>query len=244
MLKKYGSEYHASASGFSIFELAIVLAIVSTLLGGLLLSLSEVRESNNRTDAKSTMDEIKQALYGFAQTNGRLPCPATTTSLGAEAPLGGGVCTQRYGFLPWTTLGLSGPTNIDNLLMDSWLSPYRYNVSNVSASAFTTVGQMRTLGIAVLAPNLQICTAAACGAGTVLVNSAPAVVVTLGANFATFTSLDELANSGETTLNGYRHANNNNFVSGVYNEATFDDMITWLSPSILYTKMIAAGQLP
>ncbi|PCI82426.1 MAG: prepilin-type cleavage/methylation domain-containing protein [SAR86 cluster bacterium] len=244
MLKIHRRKFHATASGFSIIELAIVLAIVSTLLGGLLLSLSEVRESNNRTDANSTMDEIKEALYGFAQSNGRLPCPATTTSLGAEAPVGGGVCTQRYGFLPWTTLGLSGPTNVDNLMMDSWLSPYRYNVSNIGASAFTTAGQMRTLGIAALAPNLQICTVAACGVGNVLVNSAPAVVVSLGANFATFTSADERANSGETTRNGYRQANNNNFVFSVYNEATFDDMITWLSPSILYTRMIAAGQLP
>jgi len=243
MLKTYPAKSHRS-SGFSIIEMAIVMVIMGTLLGGMLLSLSQVRESNNRTDAVSTMDEIKEALYGFAQTNGRLPCPATTTSLGAEAPVGGGVCTQRYGFLPWTTLGLSGPTNVDNLLMDSWLSPYRYNVSNISASAFTTAGQMRTLGIAALAPNLQVCTVAACGAGNVLVNSAPAVVVSLGANFATFTSADERANSGETTRNGYRQANNNNFVFGDYNEATFDDVITWLSPSILYTRMIAAGQLP
>lgn len=244
MLKAHRRKFHPRAYGFSIIELAIVLAIVSTLLGGLLLSLSEVRESNNRTDANSTMDEIKAALYGFAQANGRLPCPATTTSVGAEAPVGGGVCTQQYGFLPWTTLGLSGPTNVNNLMMDSWLSPYRYNVSNVSASAFTTAGRMRILGIAALAPNLQICTVAACGAGNVLFNSAPVVVVSLGANFATFTSADEVANSGETTRNGFRHANNNNFVSTVYNETTFDDVITWLSPSILYTKMIAAGQLP
>ena len=242
MLKTHRRKIYAATPGFSIIELAIVLAVVSTLLGGLLLSLSEVRESSNRTDANNTMDDIKEALYGFAQVNGRLPCPATTTSLGAEDPVNGGVCTERYGFLPWATLGLSGRTNADNLMVDGWLSPYRYNVSNISASAFTTAGQMRALGIAALAPNLQICSAAACG--SVLFNSAPAVVVSLGANFATFTSADERANAGETTRNGYRHASNNNFVSSGYNEATFDDMITWLSPSILFTRMIAAGQLP
>ena len=67
------------------------------------------------------------------------PVPATTASLGAEAPLGGGACTQRYGFVPWSTLGLSGPINSDNLLMDNWLSPYRYNITNQNASAFTTL---------------------------------------------------------------------------------------------------------
>lgn len=246
MLKTQTRKFHPRASGFSIIELAIVLAIVSTLLGGLLLSLSDVRESNNRTDANSTMDEIKEALYGFAQANGRLPCPATTTSVGAEARgLGPNfLCTQQYGFVPWTTLGLSGPVNADNLLVDGWLSPYRYNVTLQNGQAFTRADQMRTLGIAALTPNLQICTVAVCGAGNVLFNSAPAVVVSLGANFGTFTSADEVANSGETTANGYRHAADVNFVSTVYNETTFDDVITWLSPSILYTKMIAAGQLP
>lgn len=244
MLNTYISKPQARISGFSIIEMAIVMVIISTLLGGMLLSLRQVGESNNRTDAASTLDEIKEALYGFAQINGRLPCPATTTSLGAESPAGGAICDERYGFLPWATLGLSGPTNVDNLLMDSWLSPYRYNVSNVNASAFTTAGQMRTLGIAALTPNLQVCTVAVCGVASLLVNSAPAVVVSLGANYGTFTSADERANSGEVTRNGYRHANNNNFVSGVYNEATFDDVITWLSPSILFTRMIAAGQLP
>jgi len=245
MLRLHRSNIRAAASGFSIIELAVVLAIVSTLLGGLLLSLSEVRESNNRTDANNTMDVIKEALYGFAQTNGRLPCPATTTSLGAEAPVGGGACTQRYGFLPWSTLGLSAPINADNLMLDSWLSPYRYNVSNADTSAFTTAGRMRTVGISTLAPDLQVCSAAACGAGTVLFNSAPAVIVSLGANFATFTSTDERENSWEGGLvNGYRQAADTDFVSTGYNEDDFDDVITWLSPSILYTRMIAAGQLP
>jgi len=242
MLNISMSKLQAKVSGFSIIELAIVLAIVSTLLGGLLLSFSEVRESNNRTDAANTLDEIKEALYGFAQINGRLPCPARADSLGAEVPATGGPCTQRYGFVPWSTLGLSGPTNTDNLLVDGWLSPFRYNVSNVGGSAFTTAGGVRGLTLAGLSA-LQVCTVSACGAGNVLVDSAPAVIVSLGANWGTFTSAEERENAEVTAL-GYRHANDDEFIFVPYNETTFDDMITWLSPSILYTKMIAAGQLP
>lgn len=245
MLKTINKKYRGRATGFSIIELAIVLAIVSTLLGGLLLSLSQVRESNNRSDTANTLSEIKEALYGFAQANGRLPCPATTTSVGAEArTVATLLCSQQYGFVPWATLGLSGPINADNLLTDSWLSPFRYNVTLQNGQAFTRADQIRTVGMAALTPDLRICAVAACSAGNVLFASSPAVILSLGANFDTFTSADEVANSGETTRNGYRHASNVNFVSTRYDETNFDDIITWLSPSVLYTRMIAAAQLP
>ena len=242
MLKSDRLGFPVASSGFSILEMAIVMVIVATLLGGLLVSISQTQEINNRTDADNTLEEIKEALYGFAQANGRLPCPATTTSIGAEAPLGGGACTQRFGFVPWSTLGLSGAINTDNLLMDSWLSPYRYSVTNQNGNAFTTAGQMSTVSMAALTPNLRICDSNTCA--TVLFDSAPAVILSLGADWATFTSADEVENSGEATVKGYRQANNNDFVSSGYIEDTFDDIITWISPSILYTKMIAAGQLP
>ena len=242
MLISQQVRFRKAVSGFSILEMAIVMVIVATLLGGLLVSISQTQEMNNRTDAESTLDDIKDALYGFAQANGRLPCPATTTSVGAEAPIGGGACTQRFGFVPWSTLGLSGALNTDNLLMDSWLSPYRYAVTDQNGNAFTTAGQMSAVTMAALAPDLRICDSNTCA--TVLFDSAPAVILSLGADWATFTSADEVENSGETTINGYRHGNNNDFVSTDYIENTFDDIITWISPSILYTKMIAAGQLP
>jgi hypothetical protein len=74
----------------------------------------------------------------------------------------------------------------------------------------------------------------------------------MGKNWATFTSADELGNAGEggASVGGgpsgitYRIANNLDFVSAGYSEVNFDDSLTWISPNILYTKMIAAGQLP
>lgn len=241
MLKTKSCSFRRMPAGFSILEMAIVMVIVATLLGGLLVSISTTQELNNRIDAEDTLEEIKEALYGFAQANGRLPCPATAASGGVEAPVGGGVCGQRYGFVPWSTLGLSGPLNTDNLLMDSWLNPYRYSVSNQNVSAFTTSGAMSTIGMAALTPDLQICDAAGCG--TVLFDSAPAVILSMGADWNTFTSADEVENA-EATVAGYRQANDIQFVTTGYIEDTFDDIVTWISPSILYTRMIAAGQLP
>lgn len=224
--------------------MAIVLVIVSTLLGGLLISLSQTQEMNNRRNAEAKLDDIVEALYGYAQATGRLPCPATPTSNGAEVPVGGGACTEEHGLVPSATLGLSGALDINGLLMDKWLGAYRYSVSDSNGDAFTTSNGIRGVGIAAMAPTFRVCDAAACG--TVIADAVPVVIMSLGADWVDFTGadVDETENSGERTLNGYRLPNDDDFVQSAYIEDTFDDLVTWISPGILFTRMIAAGQLP
>lgn len=229
-------------AGFSLIEMAVVMVIIGALLGGLLVSLSSTQEINFRSDAENQIDEIIEALYGFAQANGRLPCPATAGSNGAEDPAGGGTCTEQYGFVPSATLGLSGAVNTDGLYTDPWLSPYRYNVTSANGDAFTTAGGMRATGMAALAPDLRVCTDATCA--TVVADNLPAVVVSLGADWASFSGTEEVENSGETTRSGYRHANNTDFAVSTYIEDVYDDTLAWMSANILYTRMISAGQLP
>jgi len=235
-------------SGFTLVEMAIVMVIVGLMLGGLMMSLAQTRENTRRSDAQGQLEEISDALYGFAQARGRLPCPATPGSGGVEAPAGGGNCSRQHGFVPAASLGLSGPVNGDGLLLDPWNSPYRYSVTNANSWAFTTADGMRTSGMATLTPDLRVCRQAACGPPVAEV--IPAVVLSTGKNWATFTSADEIANAGEATVGGgpsgssYRIAGNRDFVSTDYSEANFDDLLTWLSPNILYTRMIAAGRLP
>ncbi len=239
-----------NASGFTLVEMAMVMVIVALMLGGLMMSLSQTTENTRRSDAKAQMEGILDALYGFAQANGRLPCPSTPAGNGAELPAGGGVCSRQHGFVPSATLGLSGAVNSDGLLLDPWNTPYRYSVTTSNASAFTKTGagSMQAITMTALVPDLRVCREAAC---TNLISATlPAVVVSTGKNWAAFTSADEVANAGETTVGGgpsgvaYRIANNKDFVSAGYHEADFDDLISWLSPHILYTKMIAAGKLP
>ncbi len=229
-------------AGFSLIEMAVVLVILGALLGGLLVSLSTTREIGQRNETEAQIEEILEALYGFAQANGRLPCPATAASNGTEAPVGGGNCTQRYGFVPSATLGLSGSVNTDGLLTDPWQSAYRYNVTTANGNAFTTAGGMRAVGAAALTPNLRICTDNSCA--TVIANNIPAVVVSLGSDWANFSGANSVENSGEITTAGYRHANNLDFASSGYIEDVYDDVIDWLSPSLLYSRMFSAGQLP
>jgi hypothetical protein len=90
--------------------------------------------------------------------------------------------------------------------------------------------------------DLQVCDSASCA--VVVANALPAVVLSMGADWAAFTSADEVENSGEATVAGFRMPNDVNFVTSGYIEDGFDDMLNWVSPSILVSKLIAAGQLP
>lgn len=68
--------------GFSLIELAIVMFIVSLILGGLLTPLSTRLEAQNRKQTNTMLAEIKESLIGYAIINGHLPCPdcSDTTS--------------------------------------------------------------------------------------------------------------------------------------------------------------------
>ena len=237
-----------NTSGFTLVEMAIVMVIISLMLSGLMMSLSQTTENTRRSDVQAQLTEITEALYGYAQANGRLPCPATPTSNGTELPVGGGACTRQHGFVPSATLGLKGAVNVDGLLLDPWNNPLRYSVTTANSNAFTTTNRMQAATMAILAPDLRVCREATCS--NVIASNIPVVILSMGKNWSAFTSTDEVANSGETTAGGgssgivYRMAGNNDFVSASYNETAFDDLITWISPHILYTRMITAGRLP
>lgn len=94
--------------GFSLIELALGLVIVATLLAGLLVPLATQVEQRRWDETRRLLDDAREALLAFAAVNARLPCPATATSNGAEAPAGGGACSLQAGFLPAATLGMSG----------------------------------------------------------------------------------------------------------------------------------------
>ena len=67
--------------GFTLVELAIVLVIVALLTSGLLLGVSAQRNAAENIDAQRQLENIREALTGFALSRGRLPCPALPTSL-------------------------------------------------------------------------------------------------------------------------------------------------------------------
>lgn len=243
-----------SAKGFTLAELAVVLVIVGLLLGGLLMPLSAQRDSQLQRDTEKTLASATDALLGFAAANGRLPCPATAASSGQESFAAGGsastgACSNFYdGFLPAATLGLS-PVDANGLALDAWNQPIRYAVhSDGSNNYFTKTNGIKTATMTTIAAAtaLSVCATAtgiaagSCGTATKLSDKAPAIVFSIGKNGAYGgTGTDEAANlNGDTVFISHTPA-----PEGAAN-GEFDDLVSWLSSNILFSRMIAAGQLP
>ena len=251
--------------GFTLIEMAIVLMIVALLLGGMLVPLSAQMDQRNVSDTQKALSEIKEALIGYAIANGRLPCPASSTSNGVESPVGGGNCTNFYnGFVPAATLGVTSA--VDNqghtgFAVDSWGNRIHYAVtaqtatvsgfnSNVAFTVFTTTNGMSADTISNLAPNLLVCstasgaTSSSCASGppsTALTTSpgVPVVIYSTGKNGASGGA------SGDEAENPNPNSSDNDRVFVSHNlTTTFDDLVTWISPNILYNRMVAAGKLP
>ncbi|MFZ1624429.1 MAG: prepilin-type N-terminal cleavage/methylation domain-containing protein [Gammaproteobacteria bacterium] len=249
--------------GFSLLELAIVLLIVGLLLGGLIMPLGARVDQQHIETTKQQLEQIREALMGYALAHDALPCPATPASNGQASTTATG-CTRQHGFVPAATLGLPGSRNADQLLLDAWGNPVRYSVSNSDADGdgnwdFVRPGEMRNVTLANLAPDLHVCSTAAgssatdcASSATTVTATAPAVVLSLGKNIATPGSADEQENVGATLGGGpsgqnYPVASDRVFVSHTISTATgnsFDDLVTWIAPGTLYGQMVSAGRLP
>lgn len=253
----------ARERGFSLLELAIVLLVMGLLLGGLVMPLT-ARVDQQRFDATARqLEEIRAALGGWALAHDALPCPATPGSSGAAAPTASG-CVAQHGFVPAVTLGLTGARNDDQLLLDAWGNPVRYSVSRADADGdgswdFVVPGEMRNVTVGVLAPDLVVCNTAAgsspnacAGSATTVVATAPAVLLSMGKDWANFASADQQENVGAMLGGGpsgrsYPVASDIVFVAHSQVQATgaeFDDIVTWVSPGALYGQLVAAGRLP
>lgn len=224
--------------GFSLVEMAVVLVILGFVITALILPITAQREANFLHQTDNQLEIARKALIGFAQTNGRLPCPAID-GIGkpGEEQVAGGVCNpgQSFadGYLPATTLGITA-----GFALDGWGHRIRYTVSQSSdnSAPFTSVGAagMAGKGMSNLNPNLQIKQSTT---GVVLINNAVAVIYSTGKDLSSG-GVDE-----DENLDG-----DNEFVSHDIQangpSGEFDHRLVWISPYILYNAMIQAGQLP
>lgn len=241
--------------GFTLVEMAIVLALIGLILGATLTILSAQQEQHNIEETRANLETARDALIGFAIANGRLPCPASSTSNGVEDPVGGTSasvsCTHPYdGFLPAVTLGL---THVDDhgYLQDAWhiaANRVRYVATTTNTRAATSTDGIKAIGMAGFTPDLSVCesgsgiTSSSCGTATKLTDQAVAIVYSLGAN---------APNGGTGTDEAANLDNNRVFVSHSLAYAKdspangeFDDQLIWLSPYTLFNRMVQAGRLP
>ena len=233
-------EAHREADGFTLVEMAMVLMIVALLLGGLLPTISSQVEQRQINETRKQLDEIQQALIGFAVVNGRLPRPATSAINGDERA----ACTTTaacIGFIPWATLGSSK--------LDSWGKIIRYGVAPVFAGDNTGTTAF-TLSTTTTTKTIQ--TRDSTGALITLANQVPAVIFSHGKNnWGTDDSGNAFADSSTTNADeDTNNASSTNFISRINSGSTtvtggeFDDLVIWLSPNILFNRMVAAGKLP
>lgn len=237
--------------GFTLVEMAIVLVILGFVLGTLFLPLQAQREQVFQAQTEATLENAKRALVGFAQQQGRLPCPATAASNGAELPLGGGACTQQVGFLPAATLGVE-PTDAQGFALDGWNNRIAYAVTQANTLGgaatpdFTTPGEMANVGIATLKPDIRVCatsTAANCTATINLINNSALAIYSLGATGSQPTGgVDETENLNAVASVDIVYVSHDVTVVSAPN-GEFDHIVTWISPYVLYNAMIQAGQL-
>lgn len=75
------------ADGFSLIELAIVLVIVTILIGGLAVPLSAQIEARRIAETRKIMEEAREALMGYAMTHS-CTCQYDNVGTLSQAPLG------------------------------------------------------------------------------------------------------------------------------------------------------------
>lgn len=214
--------------GFTLVELTVVLVVVALLSGGLMLTLSAQRSSAELADAQRQLDSAKEILLGFAMANGRLPCPAKATLPNTDTNAGIEDCSTSHGVLPWVTLGLPET--------DPWGQRLTYFVSN----KFTTVGFTLNTGNSDDAGGLANIKNRA---GNKVAIDLAAVVVSHGRH----SSGGYQANGGKVAGAINEEAENadadQDFVANTPTP-DFDDLLTWISPSLLKARLVAAGKLP
>ncbi len=222
---------HHFGSGFTLVELAIVMVIFSLLVGGMMMSLTSQQDISNARETEKRLNDIRDALLGFAVVNGWFPCPANPATASVVAGAGiesarvAGSCPFTEGVVPWATLGVPET--------DAWgrRLTYRVTAAFAQTSAFTLI----TPG------DINIRTTAG---GPFMANNVPVVIVSHGKNgFRAF--LPDGTQLGVTT-DADEQENSDSDTDSVNKPPTptFDDQVAWIAPTILMNRMISAEKLP
>ena len=245
------------ARGFTLVELAVVLAIIGFLMASAMFVLSAQVDQRNFEETRRRLEQAREFVLAYAVANGRLPCPATAVSNGAEAIAvaaasgTGGTCTLSYnGYLPAATIGFP-QTGTDGRAVDAWGNPIRYAVSKTSEPHFTGNVALKANWTTVAPADIDIClhltatNQASCGAAANRVVSSGTVVAVVwsqGKNFATTAgaaSIDEGSNNDAFSAFVSRTPTPSGAANG-----EFDDMMVWIPVGLLYGRLVAAGALP
>jgi prepilin-type N-terminal cleavage/methylation domain-containing protein len=240
-LASKATDSESKTAGFTLTELAIVLVIVSLLIGGMIIPLSAQMGFREVADTEKTLSEAKEALIGFAVVNRRFPRPAVSATDGRENPAACLTDVACSGRIPWETLGVRK--------LDAWNKIIRYSVSPVFAGGATGTDPINLTSTPTKNVRARDSSAVA---DAPLATGVPAVVFSHGKfshgeDNAGNTLPDSLSNNADEDANNTASIT---FYSRLISTDTsapggeFDDIVTWVSSSVLFNRMIAAGRLP
>jgi len=216
--------------GFTLVELAVTLLVVTILSAMLLVPITGREGVRARQETEHLLDEIREALIGYAIIHGHLPCPSRQANPAAsDYGTADTTCTgSAEGYLPWRTLGLTpvdawGVTR--QSATDPWLGYWRYRVvPSLSNAAFPI--QAATL------PDLDL-NVRDVVTGQVMTDTKMLAAVVFS------TGPDRTPNADNAS---YETGDPATYALGGPT-TSFDDMLVWVSHPQLIARMAAAGQL-
>lgn len=216
--------------GFTLIEMAVVTFIIALLLGSILVPLTTQVEQRKISDTRKALDEIREALVGFAIIYGRLPCPDTDTDpTAAGYGLEEASCTAAptsEGYLPWKSLGVA-PMDAFGTVRTLTTSPrfgdWRYRVDRNFAVIFALNTSFSADNLAVRDSNGNLVSSG--------VERPIAIIYSAGPN-----TVPDGQNASFEATNGTYQAD--------VPSPTFDDILIWISRPIVFNRMVAAGKLP
>ena len=258
--------------GFTLVELAIVIAIVGFLLGAFLAPLRAQIDAARIRETERMLGEIRDALIGHAIIRGALPCPdLVADGIDGQAPAtcAGAALT---GIVPFQALGLARA-------VDAWGRYFHYRVTREFTNPaltglppgagrldLTDTGDITVLtrgddpgtGAAIEIKHQSVATAFTRTASGVVHSAGPNGFGGIGAVTGTAlpppaaTSADELENAdADATFVDRTHSPGAEACDDVDETSVplpplceFDDLVTWISTPLLMGRLVEARVLP
>ena len=167
MMRPYQGEARTVKSarqlGFTLIEMALVVAILGLLVGGSAFAITPIIRQAKITATNGSMDQLEAALVLFAIRNDRLPCPADGSLTSASAnygiepttkPTGTGTCTVALAnsVVPWKTLGMD-----ETYSLDGWGNRIAYFPANGTVTGVDTLVDGDTTGTCAAGSSCTLC---------------------------------------------------------------------------------------